>query len=287
MKKFIEAVCLVGSLSLSGCFVALGEEDNQQNDERPVQVMVLGTYHFSNPGMDLNNVEADDVLSERRQHELAEIARALSTFKPTVIAIEREAEPPYDDPTWETYTPEMMETVRNERVQIGYRVARWAGAKRVIAIDEQTGDGEPSYFPYDTVLETAEKTGQTEFLSELSDAREFMQGMKEAEGKSIAHALLFTNTDASFDPFYWDVIKVADGEDQSGAELAAYWFLRNAKIFSKLEQAAKPGDRVLVVYGSGHNYWLKEIAEKTSGYELVDVVPYLETAIRALEPSEE
>ncbi len=56
--------------------------------------------------------------------------------------------------------------------------------------------------------------------------------------------------------------------------------MRNAKIFGKLMQAAKPGDRVLVVFGAGHGYWLRQFAQTTVGYRLVDVVPYLDSADR-------
>ena len=31
----------------------------------PIEVMVLSTYHFDNPGKDVNNVKADDVLTPR------------------------------------------------------------------------------------------------------------------------------------------------------------------------------------------------------------------------------
>ena len=36
-----------------------------QSDARP-EVLVLGTYHMSNPGHDVYNMQADDVLSARR-----------------------------------------------------------------------------------------------------------------------------------------------------------------------------------------------------------------------------
>ena len=68
------------------------------------------------------------------------------------------------------------------------------------------------------------------------------------------------------------------GEEQSGAELASYWFMRNAKIFNKLVQTTKPGDRVIVVYGNGHGPWLRTMIEKTQGYELEPVMPYLQKA---------
>ena len=80
------------------------------------------------------------------------------------------------------------------------------------------------------------------------------------------------------DDFYWNALTFGDGEDQPGPELAASWFLRNAKIFNKLVQATDPGDRVVVVYGAGHGHWLREMIERTDGFELEPVTPYLEAA---------
>jgi len=37
----------------------------------------------------------------------------------------------------------------------------------------------------------------------------------------------------------------------AGAELNAYWYMRNAKIFSKLMTASRPGDRIVVVLVAG------------------------------------
>lgn len=53
------------------------------------QVMVLGSYHFSNPGLDAVNLEADDVLSERRQREIQILAETLAEWRPTKIVVER------------------------------------------------------------------------------------------------------------------------------------------------------------------------------------------------------
>lgn len=272
-------VVLTAAASL---FVAAHAEEG--SEPRPVQVMVLGTYHFGNPGLDLNNVVADDVLSGRRQKELHELSLSLSAFKPTVIAVERQADAPFDDPKWpgrdlNDLRP-LLETNRNEIVQIGYRTAYNAGSHKVIAIDEQTSEGEPTYFPFGPVQELAEELGETDALNAIADASPLMEGIKTAEAQSIPAALLYLNTETAFDSFYWDVIRFGKGEDQPGAELASYWFMRNAKIFNKLQQATEPGDRVLVVYGAGHLAWLKVLIDKANGYELINPVPYLEQAIR-------
>jgi hypothetical protein len=54
----------------------------------PAQVMMLGTYHFGNPGQDLHNMKADNVLTPKKQAELADVAARLARFKPTEMAVE-------------------------------------------------------------------------------------------------------------------------------------------------------------------------------------------------------
>src|SRR5437660_7970052 len=61
------------------------------------EVLVLGTYHMANPGHDIFNMKADDVLAPKRQAEIAEVAEALKTFKPTKIAIENDSQKKLDE----------------------------------------------------------------------------------------------------------------------------------------------------------------------------------------------
>lgn len=63
--------------------------------------------------------------------------------------------------------------------------------------------------------------------------------------------------------------------DWVGAELNAAWYLRNAKIHAKLMNIAKPRDRIVVLYGAGHNYWLRELVRTTPGFVLVEPRTYL------------
>ena len=249
----------------------------------PVQVMVLGVYHFSNPGQDLNNVETDNVLTDARQAELSALGRALAAFEPTVVAVESTPPPPYVDSGYAGFTEAMLASESNETVQIGYRVAQLAGLETVHGIDEQPSGDEPDYFPYGAVAAFAEREGRSEDLAALSDMSGLIRQFETyQETRSIPALLKLHNTGFMPDEFYWDIIGFGEGEEQPGAELAAYWFMRNAKIFNKLQQVTQPGDRVLVVYGSGHKAWLDELVSKTSGYKLVDPVPYLDRAMDAL-----
>lgn len=46
---------------------------------------------------------------------------------------------------------------------------------------------------------------------------------------------------------------------------------------------AKPGERILVLFGAGHSYWLRHFASSTPGFTSVDPMPYLETADSVIE----
>lgn len=249
----------------------------------PVKVMVLGVYHFDNPGLDVNNIETGTVFSEARQDELAALGEALAGFEPTVVAVESSEAPPYVDSGYPDFSADDLQTDANEIVQIGYRVAQLAGLETVRGIDEQPSEGEPDYFPYGEVAEFAARAGREADFANMSDMSGLIEQFEAYQETWTIPALLRLHNTGYFpDDFYWEIIGYGEGEAQPGAELAAYWFMRNAKIFNKLQQVSEPGDRVLVVYGSGHKAWLDELVTKTPGYELVDVVPYLDAAEAAL-----
>ena len=258
-----------------------GTAQSAPESSEPVRVLVLGTWHFANYGADLNNAQSDDVLTPRRQAEIVALAEALATFAPTAVATERRTAPPYVDPGWAGFPDSVYTFARDEAIQIGFRVAQFAGADRVYAIDEQPSDGEPSYFPIGAVRRHAEATGRTDELAALTDGSSDVAAFEAAQDTlSIPELLLLKQLDD--DAFYWSVLRFGDGKDQPGPELAASWFLRNAKIFNKLVQVTRPGDRVVVVFGSGHGPWLREMVRRTPGFELEPAEPYLRAAAALL-----
>ena len=131
-----------------------------------VQVMVLGTYHFGNPGLDLQNMRADDVLQPKRQAEVAAVMDGLARFRPTRVAVEVVADslPGAALPKYRRYRAGEGRDDRNEISQIGYRLADRAGLADVQGIDV---DGD---FPYEAVQAWAEGHGQAAALKQDFDA---------------------------------------------------------------------------------------------------------------------
>lgn len=246
---------------------------------QPIEVMVLGTWHFAGSDSDLISARTDNVLSPQRQAELEIVAKRLAAFRPTLVVTERvTAAPDYVDPHFAAFAPDALATNENERVQVAYRLAAQAGVNRVVGLDEQAAEGEPDYFPFGRVAAHAAETGQSEALDGLIADVQKRIGEETARLSKLpmAQALIEANRGAlSSSAFYFELLKLDVGEAQPAAELNAYWFMRNAKIVSKLLDVAKPGDRVVVVFGAGHKFWLEQIVGATPGLALVDPVAYL------------
>lgn len=244
----------------------------------------MGPIIWGNPGRDIVNVAADDVTSTTRQREIAAVTEALAGWKPTKILIEREQAAPFTVPDYRSFTTERLATDRNEIVQIGYRLAHRMGHKDVYAFDENGGPGEPDYFPFDKVEAYAKAHGSEARLAAILDY--FGKGAKTFSDAqpttSVARLLALYNDPSRYvaehEQGYLTLLSFGNGENQPGAELNAYWYMRNAKMFAKAGLIAEPGDRLLILVGAGHAYWLNDFAAHTPGYVRVDPVPLLRTA---------
>ncbi len=125
------------------------------------QVLVLGVYHMSNPGRDIFNMKADDVLAPKRQAEIAQLIEVLKSFQPTKIAIEADMWSKRVGQQYSDYLAGKYTLSRNENDQIGYRLARELGHKTVYPVD---ADGE---FPFPRIVNYAKASGRSKELDTL------------------------------------------------------------------------------------------------------------------------
>lgn len=274
----LKALALAAALAAGAPLAA-----QAQTAPEPIRVMVVGAFHFDNPGLDLANASIDPVTTPQKQAELARVAEDLARFQPTAIAVERIATDTATlaDQRFPEFTAATLTTNADERVQVGYRLAALTGVSRVYAIDEQPGEGERDYFPFDRVAAWAGANGRDGELNAL--VQEPARFSAEMETNQRLHTLGWMLHDINRPEhplngsmsFYYRLMGYADGADQPGAELNAGWYERNAKIFAKLMTVAKSGDRIVVVYGAGHLYWLRHFIANTPGYELIEANAYL------------
>lgn len=238
----------------------------------PVSVMIVGDFHMSNPGRDLHNVQVDDMLAPKRQAEIEAVADGLSRFKPTFVAVEWPAD--ITDQRYDAYRKGTLAPSHNEVVQLGFRLARNAGLSSVAGIDI---DGD---FPYDAVQAYANAHGMGDVLAGANaEVETFVKGQDAAlKTGTVGGVLRFLNDPALIargNTFYRLMLKVGGGADQPGADLLTQWYRRNFLICANLVQRAKPGDHVVVFYGSGHAFLLRQCVSEMPGYRLAEPNDYL------------
>jgi hypothetical protein len=246
----------------------------------PVEVMILGTYHLANPGQDVHNAEIADVTSDRYQRQLAAVSNDLAAFAPTRVAVEVGSE--RDDlslPAYERFTPADLREARSEHLQIGYRLASALDHEAVYGVDERSEDID--YFPFDAVRRYADEVEGSERLADLNaQAAAYVKQQEQLHAeRGVAATLAWMNRPGMIERmhhnWYYGLLELADAERQPGALLNGRYYLRNARIFARIAAISEPGDRVLVVFGAGHAYWLRHLVTETPGFELVEPNLYL------------
>ena len=239
-----------------------------QRSERP-QILVLGTYHMASPGKDLFNSQVDDIMSSKRQAEIAALTEVLKKFRPTKIAIEANVSSARAKREYAGYLDGKYTLTPNEIDQIGYRLAKELGHKTVYPVDE---DGD---FPFFRVRNYAIANGRKEQF----EAAQAVTGLRvKSESAFLAsHTVLehlqFLNADSSsaraMGEYYMSFMPFGEPYEYAGADLIASWFQRNLRIYNNVRALLEPGDRVLVIYGSGHLGWLRQIIGGDPGVRLV------------------
>jgi len=249
MKPYLHAACL----ALAAAAAA------QPAPPRPrAEILVLGTYHMANPGRDIFNTVADDVLAPRRQAEIAELLQVLKRFRPTKVAVESTVWEDARPKQYARYLAGEHELSRNEVEQIGFRLAKELGHATVYPVDV---DGE---FPWMRVEKFAKATGQSQAMDQLrSEVGEMVkrQGAFLAS-HTILETLLFMNADAKVAEdvgYYYREAHLSEPGDWAGPDLLASWYKRNIRIYGNIANlVASPEERVLVIYGAGHLGWLRQ-----------------------------
>lgn len=277
MKSVIFYLIISATLFLNCVTQKTVTETSEMTDKIPV--MVLGTYHMNNPGADVYNVVADDVLTAKRQAEIAALTEALANFKPTKIAIETPLGGKYDSLTqvdFQQYLKGKYELTRGEDEQIGYRLAKKMGHDKVYCVDAR-GVG----FDYGSMMDYAEKNHQ---LAALERGQKFGERYVKEEGENLKKHTIGKILKDMNEPktikeshsFYMDFCKIGKGKDYPGADLVADWYKRNIRIFSNINKITESKeDRILVIFGAGHAPILRELINYSEDYQLVEVGAYL------------
>jgi hypothetical protein len=249
------------------------------------EVMILGSFHFGFPNLDVSKVAKDDqidVLEPKYQKEIEDIVKRLAQFKPTIIAIERE---PYKqakyDSLYNLYLKGNYPLNRREEEQFGFRLAKQFGLKKVYCVDSWSKFNED----IEKVVDKKDTAANRQFMDFFYHNPEFKQQFLPTpifKTQGILAELRRAN-DPEFvkkglGNYLISIFKYETKENEFfGPDFVTGWgYNRNLRIFRNIQRInAKPTDRILIIYGWGHLSFLNPLFESSPDYKLVKASDYL------------
>lgn len=242
-------------------------------------VLLLGTFHFSYPGLDAHKTaktDEVDVLSPERQRELQELIDVLMRFKPNKIAVETQGGWLMQE--YHRYKAGEKPLDRNELFQIGFRLMDHAGLDTLYTVDAgnvvedlYTGQDSLLFRPWLDSLYAGWDWGGADVISQRYT--EMYQAMDRFErDHTLLESFLFMNDDHKLDRTYGAYLHGGFELDTfRGADiLSMHWYNRNLRIFRNIQRiTTSPDDRILVLFGAGHMGILKHLFDCSPAYKPV------------------
>lgn len=274
MKKlFILTIILCFSLQIFG-----------QNSEQ-IEVLTLGSFHFNFPNLDVQKVEKSnqiDVLEPKYQKEIEGIVKKLVKFKPTIVVIEcQPKEQAQTDANYNNYVQSKYELKRGEDEQIGFRLAKLSGVKKIYCVDEW-GDDYAGIAKIMEDKENPERQKIIDYIYHNPDSSKNFNPPTIFKTKGILAQLREYNSPENFKRSLGDYLigifkyETPDNKYFGPDFVTGWWFNRNLRIFRNIQKInAQPTDRIFVIFGAGHMNLLNPFFESSPEYKLLKANDFL------------
>lgn len=240
------------------------------------KVLVVGTFHLDYPGLDVIKTDEKnkiDVLKEPKKTETTELVNYIKKFKPTKIAIEASTEWNATE-KFKKYKAGNLRDKRDERYQIGFRIANELNLDTIYSIDAPSFDDELAKL--DTIYfkklfkdyDFKSNDPLDEMYNKWSTYDDEIQAMT-----NLLTYFKYMNSKEVHNITYGSYLigdfKLDNGR---GADiLSIWWYNRNLRIFRKLQEiTSNSKDRILVIFGNGHASILRQLLECSPEYEFIE-----------------
>jgi hypothetical protein len=237
------------------------------------EVLLLGCFHFDNPGLDVAKFEDADVLSPRRQLEIAAIIEKLKKFNPDKIFVEV----PYSmqrqmDSSYRQYQSGKSTLRATETHQLGYRLAALLNHPTLYAVDFRETE-----FPFDSLMKSAMEANQMQLLQQVRITIDSVQGDFNLRIKThtMSEMLIHQNDPDNRERavgWYFDLLIAGKEGNHVGSYLTSEWWRRNMVIYENIQKKLDGKEkRILVIFGSGHTALLEAMMQYNKKLQIIPV----------------
>ena len=254
--------------------------------QKQIKVYLLGTFHFAQTD------STYDVLDKHHQKSLNRLAAIIARQKPEKIFVERQPEFEFknkQDSLYKAYVNGAEINNRNEIFQLGFRVAKILGHKKVYQCDNPGMYGKY----YRPMKKYAKENGQMDVLKGTakgtvigyddlvdedsvmnnSTLLEYIQWINSEFVLKTSHAFYTVNCPqiSSRDFYNYD-----DDDTMIGADLMAEWYRRNIMIYTKMiNQLDYAENAIFLLMGSDHIPVIASFFESNPYFKVMNAEDWL------------
>ncbi len=277
MKKFVTLFLILNSAILFGQTSPIIKPSASFFPKDKAKVLVVGTFHFEYPNMDViktENKDKVDVLDEPKRSEVTELVNYIKKFKPTKIAIE--AFPEWNAiEKFEKYKIGEYREKRDERYQIGFRIASELKLDTIYSVDATSFDKDLINKIDSGYIQSLYKDYDGKSNDSLSIMYEKWFKYDNELTSKMNLLKYFKRTNSSeYQRLGYGVYLVGDFKlnDNRGADiLSIWWYNRNLRIYRKIQEMnTNKNDRILVIIGNGHASILRQLFESSPEFEFIE-----------------
>ena len=232
-------------------------------DNHKKEALLIGTFHYNNPGVDIAKTKSFDILSEKSQLELNQISSKIKEYNPTKVFVEW----PYNeqeelDSLYQLYREKKYFTndslsdfyLKNEIFQLAFKVAKQNNLKTVYGIDYSTS------FPYGDVMNDIERNKQFKLKEKIENTiSKFTTTFdnKIDSGALLKELTYFENSKKMrylSNDLHNNLMSIAgSSNDFNGVFLTSEWYKRNLYMWSLIQKHTNKSDeRIMILLGSSH-----------------------------------
>ena len=272
-------------LLLLACFIT-GASHAQT---KPTEVLLVGTFHFNNPGADIAKVKTFDVMTPKVQTELETITDKINLFHPDKLFVEwpwneqsdldalyaQYLQGKYEEYVTAKYPkPAQREFyLKNEIFQLAFRAGKKLKLTKIHAIDYKN-----TSFPSDSVMKAMSAAHQDKLVKDVESMTATYQASinKKFETYTLTQLLLDFNTPDSraFDnSLYLTQLNRAGTADAFvGPFLVSEWYRRNLYMYSLVQKlTAAQDDKVMILAGASHTAMMKGFIDMDNTFQVKEL----------------
>ncbi len=243
--------------------------------EEKSSVMIMGTFHFANPGKDVVKTNIINVLTDQNQQYLERFtSRVSEQYRPTHVLIEcpPSQQDKYNKQFNDFKSGEFALPV-NENFQLGFRIASNSNAS-VVCYDERDITWNATGLMQWLENENGkQKNAFDNAIKEITEQHNLMHQTKDLRDILLAHNQ--QSSDTLNKALYIRLNHIGSGGNFEGADAAASWWHRNFRMYANIQHYAQPGTRVFVLGGQGHTAILKDLLALDPDRIAAEVIPLL------------